>query len=196
MNKEPLLLVLAGPSGIGKSTIYKILCEKYGFELSVSATTRSPRHGEINGVHYYFITEKEFDEKIKHGDFIEWALVHGKYRYGTLLETIESALKKNKHLVLEIEVQGHQASLNHPNPLIRKYLKSIFLRPESIEDLEKRLRARKDDVPEEVIQTRLRTAKEEMARESEFDKVVVNRDGKLDEAVREIAEFVHMAPVK
>lgn len=136
--------------------------------LSISTTTRKPRGKEQNGREYFFVSEAEFKKKIDQGDFAEWAQVHGHY-YGTSRATISEALKKGTHVLLDIDVQG-AASLRKAFP---NQCTLIFVAPPSFEELERRLNSRKTDPPE-VIAQRLKNAKAEMNRASEFDHHVVN----------------------
>ncbi len=165
------VIVISGPSGVGKTTIYKRLLNDFSRELefSISATTRKPRENEINGVDYYFITEKEFMKKIEDGEFIEWANVYGNY-YGTLKSEIDRILKK-KHCLLDIDVQG---GLN-----VKKIFKDnsflIFIKPPSMESLRERLYKRHLD-DEETIKKRLDFAENEIKHSSSYDFIVINDD--------------------
>ena len=163
------LYVVSGPSGAGKSTVCKLVRERLGINLSISATSRKPRNGEQEGVDYFFITAEEFERKIKNGDFLEYANVHGNY-YGTLKEVVESNLNKGLNVILEIDVQG---------ALIAKEKKKdavlVFFRTKDMETLEKRLRNRKTD-SEEVIQLRLKNAAKELEYESKYDYTIINDD--------------------
>ena len=163
------LYVVSGPSGAGKSTVCKLVRERLGINLSISATSRKPRNGEQEGVDYFFITAEEFERKIKNGDFLEYANVHGNY-YGTLKEVVESNLNKGLNVILEIDVQG---------ALIAKEKKKdavlVFFRTKDMETLEKRLRNRNTDT-EEVIQTRLKNALKELEYEKKYDYTIINND--------------------
>ncbi|MFM8783032.1 MAG: guanylate kinase [Actinomycetota bacterium] len=161
------LLVLSGPGGVGKSTIVNELKRYPDFFFSVSATTRSPRNGEIDGEAYHFVSEVEFERMIKDGEFLEWANFAG-HKYGTPALPVEAALASGKNALLEIEIEGaRQIRRSRPEALL------IFLKPPSFEELEERIRGRKTD-SEERIQARLSLAREEMAAAPEFDHVVVN----------------------
>lgn len=161
------LLVLSGPGGVGKSTIVNELKGYPDFFFSVSATTRSPRNGEIDGEAYHFVSEVEFERMIKDGEFLEWANFAG-HKYGTPALPVEAALASGKNALLEIEIEGaRQIRRSRPEALL------IFLKPPSFEELEERIRGRKTD-SEERIQARLSLAREEMAAAPEFDHVVVN----------------------
>ncbi len=177
------LLVLVGPAGVGKGTIVKeILSKNTDFMLSVSATTRAPRPGEIDGIHYHFVSQAKFEELIETGKLLEWAQVHGLHFYGTPLEELEKAERLGRHLVLEIDLQGARQIRNRVENSV-----SVFLLPPSIQELEDRLRGRRTETEVE-IQTRLETARFELAAASEFDFQIVNDD--LAKAAREIVELV------
>jgi guanylate kinase len=167
--KQPKLVIVSAPSGAGKTTLCQRLLGDFSeLELSVSSTTRPPRGSERNGVDYHFTSQQEFERQVAAGRFAEWALVHGSY-YGTSKTTIEQAFARGKSVLLEIDVQG-AASLRKVYP---KECVSIFISPPSLEELERRLRARGTD-SEETIQKRLKNARDEMARSGEYDHIVVN----------------------
>lgn len=181
------LIVISAPSGAGKTTLCQKLLEdmKDKLVLSISTTTRAPRGQEKNGVEYHFVSHEEFKKDIDDGFFAEWALVHGNY-YGTSKRTIESAFHSGKSVLLDIDVQG-AASLRRAFPLSSSL---IFIAPPSMQELEKRLRSRGTD-SEETIQRRLQNARDEMARQSEFDRVIVNDD--IHVAYAELIETVRKA---
>ena len=165
------LLVLVGPAGVGKGSIVaEILGKNTDFMLSVSATTRPPRPGEKDGLHYHFISKSEFVKLIEEGKLIEWAQVHGDHYYGTPLSEIERAERLGKHLVLEIDLQGARQLRGKVGNRV-----SVFVLPPSIAELEGRLRGRGTET-EDQIQTRLDTARTEIAAASEFDFQTVNED--------------------
>lgn len=172
------VLVVTGPSGVGKGTlIRKLLEERPDYRLSVSATTRTPRPGEQPGRDYHFLTEQEFERRLAAGDFLEHALYAGNH-YGTLKEEVERA---GGNLVLEIEVEGARQ--------VRQALPEatqVFIAPPSDEALRERLTRRDTDAPE-VIERRLARAKEELAARQEFKRVIVNDD--LDRAVEELVRL-------
>ena len=179
------LVVISGPSGVGKGTIVKLLQEKYKEKneklyLSISATTRAPREGEIDKVSYYFITEEEFKERINNNDFLEYNQYGtGKY-YGTPKSTVLKYLEEGYDIILEIDINGYRQ--------IKKNFKDtigIFITLEDINDIEKRLRSRATET-EEQIRNRMETAKSEIANIGEFDYVVYNHEGKIEEAVEEV----------
>ncbi|MBD2546262.1 guanylate kinase [Planktothricoides raciborskii] len=164
------LIVLTGPSGVGKGTLLKLLLENHPeIYLSISATTRSPRPGEIHGQHYYFLTKSQFAEMIAAGEFLEWAEFAGNH-YGTPRKAIEEQIAQDKIVLLEIEVQGaRQVRQSFPEAW------QIFILPPSVEELEKRIRGRGQDT-EEAIEKRLQKAENELAVASEFDIQIVNDD--------------------
>ena len=163
------LFIVSGPSGSGKSTVTKLVKNRLNIPLSISATTREPRNGEMNGKDYFFLTKEAFEQKIKNDEFYEYANVHGNY-YGTLKEVVESNLNKGLNVILEIDVQG---------ALIAKEKKKdavlVFFRTKDMETLEKRLRNRNSD-SEEVIQTRLKNALKELEYEKKYDYTIINND--------------------
>ncbi len=180
------LVVLAGPAGVGKGTLVKwITSHDPDFMLSVSATTRSPRPAEIDGVHYHFITKEAFEAGIEQGEFLEWAQVHNLNYYGTLRSELARANSLGKHLLLEIDLQGaRQVAQSHPEAI------SIFISPPSWEELEARLRNRATETESE-IQTRLATARMELDASSEFDFELVNDS--LEICAKEIIRIVKEA---
>jgi guanylate kinase len=172
------VLVVTGPSGVGKGTLIRRLLERCDdYELSVSATTRAPRPGEVDGRDYHFLSEQEFERRLAAGDFLEHALYAGNH-YGTLKEEVDRA---RRNLVLEIEVEGARQ--------VRQALPEatqVFIAPPSDEALRQRLEGRQTDSPE-VIERRLSRAKEELAARQEFKRVIVNDD--LDRAVDELVQL-------
>ena len=176
MSKRGKLVVVSGPSGAGKGTILNEVLKAPEFVYSVSATTRAPREGEVDGKHYFFITREEFENKIADGGFVEYALYNGNY-YGTPKDFVEKNIALGKNVILEIEVQGAmQIKESVPDALF------IFMTPESREELEKRLRERATE-NEETIAKRLAIADKEVPSALLYDFVVLNKRGKQDEAV-------------
>ena len=176
------VLVITGPSGVGKGTLIRGLMERLiGLELSVSATTRAPRPGERDGVDYYFLTREEFDRRVAAGDFVEHADYAGR-SYGTLRSELEERVRAGKPVVLEIEVQGaRQVREAMPEAV------QVFIAPPSIEALRARLIGRGTDERGEV-ERRLRVAAAELEAQPEFPYVVVN--DRLDDATSELTEIV------
>jgi guanylate kinase len=165
----PRLVVVAGPSGAGKTTVCEQLLARKEFERVVTATTRAPRKGEKNGEDYHFISAAEFDGWAKQGRFLEWATVHGK-RYGTPRASAEEILKRGRHALLNIDVQGADSVRKSGFPCFL-----VFLLPPSWEELERRLRGRATDAEEE-IRRRLAQARKELLRQDDFDLKVTNDD--------------------
>lgn len=176
------LTVLAGPTAVGKGTVSTFIRDNYPqVWLSVSATTRPPRPNEVEGVHYFFRTAEQFDELERNGEFLEWAVVHGRNRYGTLRSTVDAALRDGKKVLLEIDLQGaRQVKASVPNA------RFVFLAPPSWDELVHRLIGRGTEDAQEQ-QRRLETAKIELAAEPEFDFTIVN-----DSVERAAAELVSL----
>lgn len=183
------LIVISGPSGAGKGTIVEALLEIYKknnskVHLSVSATSRLPREGEIDGESYYFISESNFLEKIKKGDFLEYNMYGtGKY-YGTLKSHVLNYLNNGYDVILEIDINGYKQVINNYPEAI-----GIFVAPPSLEVLEQRLRDRGTET-EENIRKRLETAKTELANKEIYPYIVVNEDGKAMEAALKIYNII------
>ena len=177
-----MLVVLSGPGGVGKGTVVRALRERYAdVAVSVSATTRNPRPGEVDGTHYLFLSPEAFDDLIAADGFLEWAEFGG-HRYGTPWSSVEGLLAAQRTVVLEIEVQGAaQVRRRFPDAVL------IFLAPPSREALVERLRTRGTD-DEERIAERMVIADAELAQADAFDHVVVN--GTVDGAVEEIGRIL------
>ena len=176
------LIIITGPSGVGKGTVVKELLDRNkDIWLSISATTRNPRMGEKDGENYYFISDERFKDMIDKKEFLEWAQFAGNY-YGTPLSTVNEKIEKGFVVLLEIEVEGaKQIKEKFPEAL------SIFLLPPSDEELEKRIRNRGTE-KEEAIKMRLRRAKYEIASSDRFDFVLTNY--RVDETVKRIFEII------
>jgi guanylate kinase len=164
-------VVLAGPTAVGKGTVAAAVRETHPeVWISVSATTRRPRPGEVHGVHYWFVSDEEFDRMIAEGELLEWAVVHKTARYGTPRGPVEASLAAGRPSMLEIDLQGaRQVRRSMPDALF------VFLKPPSWEELVRRLVGRGTETAEER-ERRLETAREELAAESEFDVSIVNHE--------------------
>lgn len=176
------LVILVGPSGVGKGTIVSSITHKHPqFVVSVSATTRAPRSGEVEGVHYFFVDDQRFDQLIRDGELLEWASVHRLHRYGTPREAVEAHLDAGRHVILEIDIQGARQ--------VKRSMKSalsIFVAPPTFDELERRLASRgTEDESERAV--RLATARAELAASGECDYVVVNES--VDVAAQSIVDL-------
>ena len=182
----PRIFIISGPSGVGKDSVIEQLRETFpSAQYVVTATTRPMRPGEIDGVHYVFLTKDEFLSRIEQNDFIENATVYENH-YGVPRSPIVEGLKQGRDVIIKVDVKG-AATLRR---LIQNTI-SIFLAPESMEALLTRLRDRKTDDPE-VLMKRFKTASAELSEVKHFDYVVFNEAGKLDDAVECICEIVHV----
>lgn len=183
---KPRLLVVSGPSGVGKGTLLRRVFAESGLPLvmSVSATTRSPRPGEVDGRHYRFLTPEEFRQRREAGDFLECFEVFGKETwYGTLKEDVRKGLAAGNWVVLEIDVKGARSvKEQYPEAVL------LFVEPKSVAVLKERLRGRGTETAE-AMERRLATALEELEHAPEFEHRIVNDD--LDTAVREFIETLH-----
>lgn len=167
MNKKGLLFIISGPAGSGKGTIVSRVRELAQFDFSVSATTRAPRPNEEHGIHYYFITKEEFEKKIADGEMLEYAQYIDNY-YGTPKMPVEDALNAGRNIVLDIEVKGAlQVKEKMPEAVM------IYILPPDYETLLARIRGRGTET-EEVIQKRMRTARNEIETFPKYDYVVIN----------------------
>ncbi|WP_229054258.1 guanylate kinase [Aeromicrobium sp. Leaf350] len=181
------LVVLAGPTAVGKGTVTTCVRRDHpDIWVSVSATTRAPRPGEVDGEHYHFLDDAEFDRLVETGGLLEWAVVHKAARYGTPRAAVEAQLRTGSPALLEIDLQGaRQVRAAMPDALL------VFLAPPSFEELERRLVGRGTESPEERAR-RLETAREELAAEGEFDVTIVNTD--VESACEELVELLRSAP--
>jgi guanylate kinase len=180
-----LVFVLSGPSGVGKSTLIELL-KQDGFPITycVTATTRPRRPGEIDGVHYYFLSEEALDELLARGQLLEHAVIHSAYRYGIPLYSVREGLRHGNDLIMAPDVQGAET--------VRRKLPraiTIFLRPPSIEELVPRLEARGTETPAER-RARLQTAEREMRRAGEYDYVVINHRDRQHEALEHLKAII------
>lgn len=181
------LIVLCGPAGVGKGTVLGRVREQHPqIWLSVSATTRKPRPGEVDGVNYFFMTEQEFLAKEDAGEFLETADVFGLAHYGTPVKPVVEHLEQNIPVILEIDIQGARSIKQRAGDLGLDVV-TVFIAPPSFEELERRLVGRGTETPEQQAK-RLETAKIELAAEPEFDKVIVNNV--VDDAANELWNLI------
>ena len=181
---QPLLIVISGPSGVGKDTVIQRMKERrLEFHFVVTATTRPPRPGERNGVDYFFVSREEFARMIDEGELLEYAIVYNDYK-GIPKQQVREALASGKDVVMRIDVQGAAT--------VRKICPEavlIFLTTETEEELVERLKKRKTEAPE-GLRLRIATARQELKRMNEFDYVVVNREDQLEETVDTIIAII------
>ncbi|WP_019219670.1 guanylate kinase [Bartonella florencae] len=168
--RRGFLFILSSPSGAGKSTLSRLLLKDIQLELSVSMTTRKRRPSEVDGLHYHFISKKEFECKRDGEEFIEWAEVHGNY-YGTLRKSVENVLKTGRDMLFDIDYQGtEQLQKKMPDDTV-----SVFILPPSMKELISRLHRRAED-SQDIINLRLKNARTEMQHWRSYDYVVINED--------------------
>lgn len=191
----PLFVVLAGPAGSGKST----LCERLvgaglGFSRVITTTTRTPRPGEVNGVHYHFLSPEEFDARLARDEFLEWAWVHGDRRYGTLASSVLGPLERSESLVANLDVQGvanlRRATARHP--LLARSLVTIFIELDHAQLVE-RIRSRGQDDEAEIAR-RMATAEKELLEAGKFEYRIPS--GTRDEDFATLLKIVTQARVK
>ena len=183
---QPLLIVISGPSGIGKDAVLTGLRERnLGLHFVITATSREPRPGEVNGKDYFFFSKEEFEARIAKGEFIEYAWVYNDFK-GALRSQVDDALKSGKDVILRVDVQGAETYRKlYPQAVL------IFLIPLTVEEWYDRLKARNTESPEN-LKVRVETAKEEVARIDLFDYVVVNANHLLEEAVDDIIAIINV----
>lgn len=181
-SRKGMLIVLSGPSGTGKGTLCeKLMKDDETLTFSVSATTRKPRPGEIEGVHYFFVSDEKYDELVRQDAFIEHATVHGN-RYGTLKSYVNSLMEKGMSVVLDIDPQGAVEVMRQQPDCV-----SVFILPPSYQELRDRLTGRNTETPEE-IERRLGNAKGEIGQCGKYKYLIVNDD--LEVAYRQLAAIV------
>lgn len=184
LKRRGLMFVLSSPSGAGKTTISRMLLEADpAIKLSVSCTTRPPRPGEVDGVHYHFVDEATFDRMVEEDDFYEWAHVFG-HRYGTPKGHIRGALKDGQDFLFDIDWQGTQQLYQKD----RQDVVSVFILPPTIAELRRRLEARAQDSAD-VIEDRMERARAEISHWAEYEYVVINDD--VNTCFRKVQEILH-----
>ena len=185
--RRPRIFVVSGPSGVGKDAVIQEMRQKlpdFHYAVSVSATTRRPRPGEIDGVHYHFLERERFEQLVEQGEFLEHAVVYGNL-YGVPKQRVRSALAQGQSVIIKVDVQGART--------IREIVPEavlIFIAPPSMSELLHRLRDRKSDDFDVVIR-RLNTATQELTAAWEFDYLIFNETDRLDETVEHIATVIH-----
>jgi len=187
--KKGAILIISGPSGCGKSTLLKEVYKNIDdYYFSISTTTRAPRVGEKDGVDYFFVKKEDFLEDIKAGNFLEWAEVHGNY-YGTSLKPIKKALDEGKLVVFDIDVQGHEIVREKLNDITT----SVFVTTPSLSELEKRLNNRDTD-SKEIIEKRIKNAKDEIKHFQKYDYFIVNDD--LEASSKQLVSIANITRIK
>lgn len=184
IHPQPLMIVISGPSGVGKDAVVKSLQQRdLDFHFVVTMTSREPRNGEVHGVDYFFVSKEQFEEQIRRNGFIEHALVYQDYK-GIPKDQIVSAFASGRDVILRLDVQGARTMRAlFPDAVL------IFLIPTNVQEWYERLRKRKTETPESLA-LRLSTAKEELERLPEFDYVVVNAQDRLEETVDTIEAII------
>jgi len=168
VERTGMLLIISGPSGTGKGTLVKMLMENDpSFRFSCSVTTRKPRVGEIEGVHYYFVSDEEYEQMVANGEFLEHATVHG-HHYGTLRKPVEDMMKQGYNVLLDIDPQGAINVMENADDYV-----SVFILPPSFEDLRVRLHTRNTDDPVE-IERRLNNARGEVKKVERYQYALIN----------------------
>ena len=185
-----LLVIISAPSGAGKDTVIERLVRAVDDAVVyVTATSRRPRPGEAHGTHYYFYSPEKFREEIEQGNFLEWSMVHGEFK-GVRRDVLADTLRDHRVVIVKPDPQGmRKMKAKLPEAL------TVFIMPPSVDALRRRLDQRGTETPEQR-EIRLRNAEIEMAAAPEYDYVVVNEDGKIDETVAEIAEIIRKEAVR
>ena len=189
---HPVLMVLAGPAGSGKSTLCdRLVAAGLGFERVITTTTRAPREGEKNGVHYHFFAMEEYDRRAKAGEFLEWAWVHGARRYGTLASSVHGPLSRGQDLVMSVDVQGVESfrQAAKRDPLLARSMTTIFIVVDH-DRLFARMKLRGQDNEEEIAR-RMRTAEAELREAAKFDYVIESKT--RDEDFARLLEILALA---
>jgi guanylate kinase len=190
MNRDTgAILVLSGPSGAGKSSLINKIKDEIGaYYFSISTTTRPMREGEVDGVHYHFVSREQFEKDIEEEHFLEYAMVHGNY-YGTSIKPVKKALGEGKIVLFDIDVQGHDAVQKR----LADITTSVFITTPTLRELKERLTARGTDA-QAIIDNRIEMAKREVQRICEYDYLIVNDD--LDEAANVLVSIAKAARMK
>ncbi len=179
-----LLVILSAPSGAGKDAVLDGLVKELDDAVVyVTATSRAPRTGEVHGTHYFFYSPQKFREEIEQGNFLEWSMVHGEFK-GVRRDAVADTLRQHKIVIVKPDPQG----MRKLKAVLPEAL-TIFIQPQSLDQLRKQLARRGTETPEQV-DVRMRNAEVEMAAAPEYDHIVINEDGKLDETVRTVAEII------
>jgi guanylate kinase len=185
-SRHGILFVISAPSGAGKTTVVQALRKTGNSFYSVSCTTRAPRGGEIDGMHYHFLSHADFLAKLEQGDFLERAQVHGDY-YGTLREPVLSNLKNGVDVLIDIDTQGAATIRNSDDPIVRQALADIFIMPPEVEELRRRLMKRGTET-EQQIESRLATAAREMELWRDYRYTIVS--GSVEEDLENVRNIM------
>lgn len=177
--RNGILFVLSAPSGAGKTTLTTALRQKPDFVYAVSCTTRAPRPGEVDGEDYYFLSEDDFVARVKAGEFLEHAEVHGRH-YGTLKRTVLDQLEHGVDILIDIDTQGAASIRACDDPFIQDALADVFIMPPSVDELRRRLQRRGTETPEQ-IETRIRNASSEMKHWREYRYTIIS--GSMEEDI-------------
>ena len=184
------MIIISSPSGAGKSSLCKIMVERDNkIKLSISTTTRKPRPGEIEGKHYFFISQEKYDEMVKNNEFLEYAHIFDNH-YGTPKETVNSEIVNGNDVLFDIDWQGARQLINRYG---RENIVTIFILPPSIEELHQRLRNRASD-SEEVVLKRMQMAKSEVSHYDEYDFILINQD--LETTYQKISKIIDSNRIK